>query len=105
MKPVKQFKPDKATQVYSWDLQFQNADPVLIELNGSHGPFINYKSDKNYIIVDGNVSFEINDETTTFRAPAFLKVAKSQKHKLIGENAKFICISEPPFDPDSEEVL
>ncbi len=105
MQPIRQFKPDGATDVFDWGVTFSNANAVLLSIDGEHGTFLNHASDKTYLIVSGSVVFYVEEEMFHCDSPSCFVIEKGKKHKMIGAVAKLVCISEPPFDPKSEDIL
>jgi|GEM_PF-6025557 len=104
--PFDQFKPDKNTIVSNWGIiNKDSSDAVMLEIDGFHGSFVNSRSRKKYILISGELEFDVDGEKETFISPAYFEIKPNQKHSMFGKGAKIVCICEPPFDPAFEKVI
>ena len=79
-------------------------DFVVGTLNGFHGKFVNYKSDKYYYVLDGKAEVMIGDEYFEVVKGDFIHIPKETIHSINGK-VKFIIICSPPYDFNYEEHL
>lgn len=76
-------------------------DLVVGSLNGPHGKYINKKSDKAYLILEGNGMVHVGNEMVEVGPMDFVYIPKGTPHGIKGE-IKFLIITSPPFDPQNE---
>lgn len=78
-------------------------DCVVGELNGFHGTFINHKSDKNYLILEGTGFVMIDEKKYSVGEGDFVRIPMNVKHSIEGK-MKFALFCNPPYDYRTEEV-
>lgn len=76
-------------------------DAVVGILKGSHGNFVNSKSEKAYFIIDGSGTVIIDKEAVSVRAMDFIYIPTGAEHGIRDE-LKALIICSPPFDPNTE---
>ena len=100
------FQPDDATTVYDWGIKCDGAsDAVFLKIDGEHGTFKNKLSDKQYILISGQVDVNIDGKVIQYTAPNAFVISKNKMHQIKGVDAHMVCMCTPPFDPEYEEII
>lgn len=95
---------ESMTVIDLFSVESQPFDCVVCDLNGFHGKFINHKSDKYYMILEGTAVVKVEDEKYFVEKGDFIHIPKEHCHSIEG-NVKFACISSPIYDWTTEDVI
>jgi mannose-6-phosphate isomerase-like protein (cupin superfamily) len=80
------------------------ASVVTATLDGLHSRRVNHTSEKTYFLLDGTLEVETNDRTFTMAPGDAAMIPPETHHELRGENAEFLNIISPPYDPEHEDL-
>lgn len=78
-------------------------DCVIGELDGFHGTFINHKSDKYYLVLDGVGVVIIDGRRYSVNTGDFIHVPINVKHSIEGK-MRFALLCNPPYDFQTEDM-
>ena len=73
-------------------------DIAIADLKGSHGLRLNNVSDKFYLVLEGEGTVIIGDESVKVAPMDVVFIPPGVTHGITG-NLKFLVIMTPPFDP------
>jgi len=86
---------------YSNKDDFANASIAYAEVDGGHGKIKNIKSDRVYIITDGEGEFIINEEVVLVKKTDAVIIPKNMPYDYRGK-MKIFLIDLPAFTPDAD---
>lgn len=77
---------------------------VIGNLDGIHGPMINSKSIKYYLIFNASATVIIDDVPYIVEKGDFVKIPVGSIHSIDGK-VEFAIICNPPYDPSFEKKI
>jgi quercetin dioxygenase-like cupin family protein len=83
---------------------FPNVSIVYAEVNGRHGKIRNIKSDRVYIVFDGEGEFILNDEVIPVQKMDVIIVPKNTPYDYRG-NMKIFLVDLPAFEEGADIKL
>ena len=89
---------------YSNKDDFTNASVAYAEVTGRHGKIKNIKSDRVYIVVEGEGEFILDDEAISVKKMDAIIVPKNTPYDYHG-NMKIFLVDMPAFTPDADIKL
>jgi len=110
------FTLDKALE-FGWDglkawaynskEDFSRASAAYFEVTGSHGKTKTSKSDRIYLVLEGQGEFIINDKAISVQKSDVIIVPKNTPYdyKATKGTLKLFLVHSPAFDPDAEVAL
>lgn len=98
-------KPDDNTTVHIPAYLVEGvSSTVFIELDGTHGSFINKASRKDYFIASGAIKFTIDGKEFNTVPGDIISVPVNLKHAMEGKGCFFV-IATPPYNPETEDHI
>lgn len=82
----------------------KSASLVTAKLNGPHSMRINKKSEKIYLLIDGEADIIINKDKFHLKKGDAARVPANSWHSITGFKAFMAIIVSPPFDSVDEEI-
>lgn len=84
--------------------QIDGASLVTADLDGPHSRRVNYRSEKTYYVLDGELEVTVEGETEELSEGDSAVIPPEAYHSLVGHNAEIIMVSSPPYDPADENI-
>ncbi len=94
--------------VYEYPSFSEDVDIIYAELNGRHpsnGFIINKNSDETYLVYEGRGEIYLDGEVKKFEAGDIVPIKRGTKYFCVGENMKFYCAINPPWNVQQEQVI
>lgn len=82
----------------------QPFDCVICDLDGYHGSIVNHKSEKYYLILEGQATVWVESEEYNAKTGDLVHIPKEKVHSIEGR-VRFACISTPIFDWRTEDKV
>lgn len=105
---LKDAKPFSVEEIkgfeYNTKQDFANASVVFAKVKGRHGKIKNVKSDRVYIVVDGEGKFVIDGKETEVKKNDVVIVPKNSPYDYQG-NMKIFPVDCPAFEKDADMKL
>ncbi len=89
---------------YNAKEDFENASAAYFEVTGSHGRGKSNRSDRVYLVLDGEGEFDIDGKTAKVTKTDVVIVPKNTPYdyKATNEMMKLFLVHTPSYDPDFE---
>ena len=89
---------------YNLQEDFENASAAYFEVTGSHGKTTTTRSDRIYLVLEGEGEFVIDGEATEVSKDDVVIVPKNTPYDYTAKNGmmKLFLVHTPSFNPDFE---
>lgn len=105
-KQAKEVRIDEFITIYNYFTKEDSEKVSLVtaRLNGPHTTRINKRSDKLFLLIDGEAEMVVGKDKIQLKKGDAVRVPANTWHSIIGHKAYMSIIVSPSFDPADEEM-